>query len=300
MLAEWRLYLSVREHWSGDDWEEYAKQLLVIRYGVGFQPVFDRDRGDWGIEGYVSADAVVVQCYAAQEPRNASDLYEKQRDKMTADLGKLVENRAAVSKALGCRIKMWVLLVPDCDSKRILEHAGRKQAELRKCAYAEVDDDFVIRVLTHREFESEKAQLNAELLLLPIVEVQDDGLSEVPLLEELRGKADVLTSGDRDVLVDSFVQHYMRGQSLLQRIKTNYPQVWTDIDLAVRSRERGLATTSLLDGEGHPPLPSLVEDVEARVASAAPSLSDGHALDIAWGTLADWLIRCPLDPRTSK
>ncbi len=286
--------MSVRERWSGDDWEVYSEQLLVIRYGVTFQPVFDRDRGDWGIEGYVTQEASVFQCYAAEDARDATDLYEKQRDKMTTDLNKLVSNRASIAEAMGCTVKIWVMLVPDSDSKRILEHAGRKQAEIRADGHLEIAPDFVIRVLTHREFEAEKAQLSAGLLLLP----EPGGeIVDTPILEELIGKADVLAPEASGDLVESFVQHYLRGQGLLQTIKSNYPEVWTGLDMAIRARERGLETASLMAGETTPPLPSLVDDLEARVASAAPGLGNGQALEIAWGTLADWLIRCPLDPR---
>jgi hypothetical protein len=292
--SEWSTELSIREHWSGDAWEDYSKQLLIIRYGVAFQPVFDRDRGDWGIEGYVSDDAAVFQCYAADDPRDASDLYDKQRNKVTVDLKKLVANRGAIVGAMGCPVKLWVLLVPDCDSKRILEHTGRKQADLRARSYPEIAGDFVIRVLTHREFESEKAQLSASVLLLP------DSTGEVvstPMLAELSAKADLLAPAASDQLVERFVQHFLRGQDLLQSIKSNYPEVWAGLDKAIRARERGLETASLVDDGAFPPLPTLVEELEARVASAAPGLGNGQAQDIAWGTLADWLIRCPLDPR---
>ena len=286
--------MSVRERWSGDDWEAYAKQLLIIRYGVRFQPVFDRDRGDWGIEGYVTDEAAVFQCYAAEDARDAGDLYEKQRDKMTTDLKKLIDNRVPIVAAMGCTVKLWVMLVPDCDSKRILEHAGRKQAEVRAKGHSEIAADFTIRVLTHREFEAEKAQLNASALLLP---ASSGDQVETPLLEELAAKAQVLAPSAPQELVGSFVQHYLRGQDLLLTIKANYPEVWAGLDSAIRARERGLETASLVEGGEAPALPTLVDDLEARVASAAPGLGNGQALDIAWGTLADWLIRCPLDPR---
>lgn len=289
--------MSVRQHWSGDDWEIYAKQLLIVRFGIRYQPVFDRDRGDWGIEGYVASEATVFQCYAAQDARDATDLYKKQRDKMTADLAKLVKNRLAIAGAVGCPVDTWILLVPDCDSKRILEHAGRKQQELRRLGHPELGAGFVIGVLTHSEFEAEKSQLSADRIRLPEEEPAQANLDQAPFLADLRSKAEVLAPSSPEALTDRFAHQYIRAQGLLQRIKVNYPQVWTDIDETIRARERGLETTSLLGNEPMPPLSALVADMEARLLSAASGIGDGTALDVAWGTLADWLIRCPLDPR---
>jgi len=98
--------------WSGEDWQNYCRRLLGLRYGVGYQSVPDRDRGDFGIDGFTS-NGELFQYYAAQDPRNHNDLYTKQRNKITADLRTLESNLARVIQLTApADIRCWVLLVP--------------------------------------------------------------------------------------------------------------------------------------------------------------------------------------------
>ena len=95
------------DQWSGDDWESYCRQLLTQRYGTSYQPVPDRDRGDFGIDGFTS-DGEVFQCYAAQDPLGDADLRKKQRVKITEDLKKLENNIEVVSQLTApAKINRW-------------------------------------------------------------------------------------------------------------------------------------------------------------------------------------------------
>lgn len=76
------------QFWSPDDWQLAVNLWLTARYGLGsYQKVPDRHVGDFGIEGF-STDGNAYQSYAPEALTTAKDLYEKQRDKMTADINK--------------------------------------------------------------------------------------------------------------------------------------------------------------------------------------------------------------------
>jgi hypothetical protein len=106
--------------------------LLAMHYPVGeLVEVPDRDKGDYGIEAF-ARDGCAFQCYAAEEPLTVQQLYAKQRAKMARDLKKLVDNRSGLMAILGSvRIRRWLFLVPRHDSKELVAHAARKEAELR-------------------------------------------------------------------------------------------------------------------------------------------------------------------------
>src|SRR5687767_1323485 len=118
---------------DGDEWEEFSLWLLQDRHGVlEVQKVPAADRGDLGIDYYCVSEGVVYQCYAAEEPMSIRQRAEKQKAKMTVDLGKLRDNAAEVSRLMhGVPIRRWVLLVPNHDSKDVNSHAAKKTADLR-------------------------------------------------------------------------------------------------------------------------------------------------------------------------
>lgn len=64
------------EHGSENGWKMYAKQPALPRDGVASQPVFDRNREDWGVGGSVAAEAAVFRCFSAEDPRDVTDLHE--------------------------------------------------------------------------------------------------------------------------------------------------------------------------------------------------------------------------------
>ena len=79
--------------WQGDEWEKWCLQLIQMAFGSDkVQPVPARHKGDLGIEAFTH-DGHALQCYAVQEPVSTKERYEKQRDKLTTDLGKLRAER---------------------------------------------------------------------------------------------------------------------------------------------------------------------------------------------------------------
>ena len=86
--------------WDPDSWQKYVLNLLILRYGLKeFVYVPDRHTGDFGIEGF-SRDGCAYQCYAAREPLETDVLYQKQRNKMSADIRKFYANQSDLQKFL--------------------------------------------------------------------------------------------------------------------------------------------------------------------------------------------------------
>ena len=122
---------------SPEEWQERIILLLKRRYGAtGFQEIPDRDRGDYGLEGF-ARDGSAYQCYAAEEPLSTKDLYNKQRIKINKDLNTFKDKQTDLLKIFGpTKISCWILLVPRWESKDLLKYAEKKSYRDTKRKFA--------------------------------------------------------------------------------------------------------------------------------------------------------------------
>lgn len=293
--------------WSGDDWQNYCRQLLNRRYGVSYQPVPDRDQGDFGIEGFTSSGEV-FQCYAPEDPRSQEELYKKQRNKITADLRKLERNLDEIGKLTApYLIAYWVLLVPRCDTKRIIQHGAVKATELRGKGLDGIHDGFQVRVLTDEDFGLEKQQLEVAgvaLLPQPLPDVTEESAQAwsakspdaVARLNEKIANLPSITSNQRQrQLSMDLIKYHLRGAGLGEQIRSAQPQMWEFINRTRNQRERLLSLERAAATPGERlTLTEEVKEFQSRLESGPWRFDRGLAEDLTWGIVADWLIRCPL------
>ena len=295
--------------WTGPDWEKYCRRLLALRYGVGYQPVPDRDRGDFGIDGFTSGGEV-FQCYAAQDPRSLDELHKKQRSKITTDLKKLEKNIGAVRALTApANIKCWVLLVPRCDTKRTVEHGAAKAAELREKRLGGIDNEFYVRVLTDEDFDLEKQELaSIGTALLPVPPSHATGESTEAWKADRPEAVDVLSrkvahlpgigsDDEQRELCEELIRFHLNRGFEEDRLRGAQPQMWERLNSAKNQREEVLDAERIAAApDERRTLLGEVSEVRERLESAVPALVGGLAERLAWGIVADWLIRCPLKP----
>jgi|ERR1051325_3330698 hypothetical protein len=123
----------LHEHWDPNDWEGHVYGLLQDRHGpLNIHKVPARHKGDYGIDYYTLEDRAAYQCYAVQEPCEVVDRADKQKAKITTDIGKFCRNKAGLGKLFGSvKITRWVLVVPLHDSSQVNAHATSKTAEVK-------------------------------------------------------------------------------------------------------------------------------------------------------------------------
>jgi len=76
-------------NFDGDSWEGFCQQCLKLKYETDGYQEMPAWQGDLGIEGFTRS-GIMFQCYCPDEDYDPDLLYEKQRDKITADLKKLL------------------------------------------------------------------------------------------------------------------------------------------------------------------------------------------------------------------
>jgi hypothetical protein len=291
--------------WDGRQWQDYCLRLLRVRHANHqLQEVPDRHKGDLGIEAFTH-EGTLYQCYAAQEPLSVQDRYEKQRDKLTEDIGKLKSNELELARLLGqVRVTRYVFMVPRYDSRHLIAHAQTKATEVRSWGLPFIDEVFTITVETDDSYSAERDQVFS--IPDPLLNVQPASPEETTawgddhpdLLDDARDKlvGIGLKGSSLTTYLDTLVGAFLSGENALDSLRSKFPDSWEAVRRTVSGRERTLA----LDyPSGSAEAPGDVRGIAASLADlirqAAPPLPAEVAHDLAWATVADWILRCPLD-----
>lgn len=290
--------------WSADDWEDYVHRLLSLRYGpADYQRVPSTHGGDCGIEGF-SRDGVVYQSYANEEYTTAQQLYERQRNKLTTDIGKFINNSARLLPMFSSmQIRRWLLVVPHFSSQKLVEACAVGTARVRNASLAYVTVDFEAGVVSDDDFVAERAQLAGIGLAMVQLEHMPDETDPVkPELiqrmdEKLRDIPEYADDLRREKNIDLFVRGYVSGQWFLDRMRDSYPDVYRALLATKRHRERQLETESSVAPlrtarELQESIAAYRSEILDRVPSAEP-----YVEDLTREAVADWLFRCPLSFR---
>lgn len=293
--------------WNPDDWELFSLSLLQHRHGaLNVHKIPAAHKGDFGIDYYCTKDAVAYQCYAVEEPIDISTRAERQKTKITTDLAKIIVNHVEIAKLfLGTKIKHWVLLAPKHDSKDVNLHCSKKTTDMRGKNCPALDISFEVAI--------------QDLTLFPSSAVAGGmaGVSSVklsvpePSKEELEhwsaGSPDLLANAHQKIVkrtgpskvsdaVSEAITYFLQGNALLDALRNGSPDLHEKVMSAIKSRSMRLQFAGPQNRESagailHAELDALI----AAVQSAAPSLSQGNAEQIAYGAVSDWIMRCPLD-----
>ncbi|MEK8029710.1 hypothetical protein AACH06_02660 [Ideonella sp. DXS29W] len=293
---------------SGDDWQAWANQILSCHYGpADYQTIPDKDRGDAGLEGFCPSKGHAYQAYGCEEPVSVQERYEKQRGKMTTDIGKFIANAPILSKLLApTKIRRWILFVPQFDSKEIVAHASKKTAEVLAANLPYVADDFRVMVCQEDEFAIERDKLisaSTKGLQIKSAAITAADLAQWTstndvLLEALERKVARLPTLTSDAQRATFVQQvltwYLDGQAVLDRLR-GYPQVYEKVVATKSHREAFLAMTAMQGGKSNEILMATLKELRDTLEREAKELHNFSAEQLAYEAVADWLIRCPLD-----
>ncbi len=299
--------VSVVHQWNPDDWESFALCLLQVRHGsLNVHKIPATHVGDFGIDFYCTAESVIYQCFAVEEPVDVLVRANRQKSKITTDLGKITNGATEISKLfLGVPIKKWVLLVPLHDSKEVNLHCAKKTNDLRKLALAHLDPNF--EVCVHDQGIFPGAALTAAMSALTNVSLSVQPPTKQELDEWQAGSPNLLANAItklskrmvpgsvHDAVVDG-VEFFLKSNALIDALRSSAPDLHEKVDAAISGRVRRLSYIGPQGG----PTPSNIMNVELNtlinaIKDAAPTLSHVNAEEIALGTLSDWIMRCPLD-----
>jgi len=299
----------LHEFWDPNDWELHAFGLLQDRHGAtSVMKVPARHKGDFGIDYYCVSGRVAYQCYAVQEPCEVDDRATKQKAKITKDLKKFCTRAELASLFVGDKVERWILVVPIHDSAQVNLHLTAKTAQVRALGLAYVATDFEVLVHDLECFDPASVELRAfhrrqiSLPPQPATTAQIDSWTRAsnPLVAALSRKlVKRIGSGDPaqlDSAVQEMVGLFLEKENTLDSLRREAPQLHEALAAIVSRHAAKLSFYgSPENATPHHILRSEVDSLIAEMKQNIPNFSDGSAQQIALGTIAEWLLRCPLD-----
>ncbi|AZO33090.1 hypothetical protein EOA27_05200 [Mesorhizobium sp. M2A.F.Ca.ET.037.01.1.1] len=293
--------------WNPDEWELFAFSLLQSRHGpLHVHKIPAAHKGDYGIDYYCPKELVAYQCYAVEEPVDIVVRADRQKKKITTDLAKIVLKQTEISKLfLGLPIKHWVLLTPLHDSKDVNLHCAKKTGDLRAANCAALDASFEVAIQDPSAFPSKAVA--AGISALSKVTLSIPALSKTELENWAAGSSDLLANVTRklkkraapdqieDVVADA-IKSFLQGNALLDALRSGAPDLHEKVMSAIKSRARRLQFAGpQASGSVGEILHAELDALIAAVQVTAPSISTENAEQIAYGSICEWIMRCPLD-----
>jgi hypothetical protein len=299
---------------DGNSWESDVKRWLRLKYPNDFQEVPATDRGDAGIEGYCICDCLVYQCYAALEKLDTKSLYENQRDKLTGDIGKFVQNKAKLLKVLPRKFKVrrYCFVVPEYRSRQLVEHANTKSEEVRVARLDYVADDFAI--LVHKKVDYEPQQREEQLRLLrklnlDLEEVEKEALEWVignnagvqNLDRKIRTFTGLTDKKDIEKQREYWIERKICTDNALEKLRSRTPEAWEKLWDVKRARERLLGREYGIAGSKVGTVANISDKLASDMITRVPNLEQIGAETLAEGLVGGWLQDCKLDfPTTTN
>ena len=244
------------------------------------------------------------QCYRCEEPLETGDRYVKQRDKLSSDIRKFIDNRDELERTVQRHYgRRWNFVVPLADSASLVKHANKKAKEVIATQLPYVTTDFRVHVETARHLRSEiiaYAQSRSELRLAisePSGEAIERFLSgNNVLVNNLHRKLGVLhkSQGTSDARSAALVRAYLRGSNLLEQLRRATPSLWNKTVALEKAFEDELEFIGAQAGTPQS-LQAALSDFRDRLMKETRSLVDEDVSRIAQYTVAGALMRCSLD-----
>ncbi|EOV0646346.1 hypothetical protein ACOIOT_002019 [Cronobacter turicensis] len=297
--------ISKNKVWEAKEWEAHVNDLLRLKFGeVNYIPIPDFHNGDAGIEGYC-AQGYAFQSYCPDEACAVDKLYEKQRDKMTADVAKFIsDNKGYLKKILqNTKIKRWILVVPSHLSKKLNIHATNKESEVMAAKLSYVDnDDFKVLIWDRENFKKEEDELISSGLRLLRIELPEVDISDIDNLKDnssefgdnISRKLRKLKNDESQVQTASTVllKNIVMYKNIMSDLKDNYPSLHEKITNGILDREQDLSL-AFFDTENLTPIQQ-IQHLNDKLKQSS-RLHQDNLKCISTGVVGDWLMRCNLD-----
>ncbi len=299
--------ISPDKTWNPKEWEAHANELLRERYRAvsGYIPIPDLHEGDGGIEGF-SLDGNAYQMYCPENALTLDKLYEDQRDKMTADIKKFINNKDKMTNFFGkTKIKRWILVVPNHQTRKIVSHATKKTQEVIDANLPYVDNsDFRVLVWDRSEFRKEETSLlssGVAILKLSPIEVSEldvTGYSgeSAEFIDNMDRKLSKLTKNPERVRrgKERLIKSAIISQNMLSELKQDYGEIYEQVTSTTATRA---AQLDLEVFDGAPETQSLGYQTNTLTSQLQIkcNLHDDNIEEISRGAISDWLMNCTLD-----
>ncbi|KKK35696.1 hypothetical protein WN59_02405 [Salinicoccus sediminis] len=305
---------------DGNRWETLCLDICRIIYKEEyFHEVPAHYKGDGGIEGFTKSKlGVVIQCYCPDDPNlDHNKLYESQRDKVTKDIQKIIDNHGILKKIGVAKITRWIFMVPEYKDKRILEHCQNKQRMILKAKENNpkdleyISEDFQVHIKVAADFKTEIARLiRTEItdVKLDIPELEEESINWETLDSEksknVSRKMKAISSTTEEnpersrKLIDYHIKRYIFGKTTLEKLSNEYPDIWNDVMKIERVFKNKVKEKTLLSYNHEMNLKTynaLSDEFEESLNVELKYLTTETSMMLAQSIISSWLADCHME-----
>lgn len=306
----------IKNPYDGSEWEEVIDDCYRLRYQAnGYQKIHANFQGDAGIEGYTKS-GIVYQCYCPEKQYTDNELWEKQRDKVSKDIKKLITNGDMLKELGVIKIKEWHFVTPEQRDKRLLKHCETKRKEvLEKKAQFNldyIDKDFQILIKVGKDFVEEINKLvylgkSKFDIRLGEIELIDYNECESEKIDNIKRKIKMIFNPDDDSrkkarydrLVNSMVKYYLKGIEIKDNIKTVNLDLYEkviSIDTTFKNDVEMKCLMAPLDAIPSTLFQEIASEFEEELKSIMGDILNSESIaELKWNLMSAWMADCPMD-----
>jgi len=293
---------------NGDTWEDLCQLIFKLKYGEQNYQEMPASPGDFGIEGFIRNTGVAFQCYCPDNHYTQEELYIKQRDKITKDLGKLKKYESEIANRLGnTKIKEWIFLTPFISDNKLLKHTQEKQSEVFIWGLKIIDNDFKVILkdidFYAQEIHSIQTIKGKKITFLTQYESnkQTEDYSEyeknIIRKNEKRCTFDGHLNKEKHENLNKITsKKWTDGDNFLKKIEKDASDIYYQIIRVISQYENEVEELCITwQGEAEDLVSRIKNELRMRIGEAIPSLGEAERYAIADQTTSKWLALCPLD-----
>jgi hypothetical protein len=304
---------------TGNAWEELCVQCYRIRYQSDhYTAVPAVQGGDAGIEGFTRS-GVVHQCYCPERDYSDNELYTHQRDKLTADIDKLMKNADRLKELGVPPVTEWHLDIPEYRDSRIIIHAQSKQQEVliakknTPSDYEHIADGFQIIIKIAEDFTPEisriiRTNLTDMKLNLAVQHTDDWTNCDSQKVENIRRKIKAVMHIDGDAhqalnsVVNIYVGCYISGIEIMNRLRVGFPEIYGDVFQLEQSYKRDVSIKTLMNTDrtmNKTIFDGILDDFQAKLEHDFSRMFTVASIgELKQDLIASWLADCSMEFRS--
>jgi len=303
---------------DGDSWEEICQSCYRMKYQEQhYTEIPAVQGGDAGIEGFTRT-GIVNQCYCAERIFSDNELYEHQRNKMTADVTKLISiGYKDRLKKLGVpTIKEWHFVIPFYKDSRIIQHAEKKRQEVlqkkkeKPEQYDYIDDNFIIVIKKAEDFSLEitrviRNSLTDVKLNLAVREVElpdwtkcdtDKANNITRKVKAVMGQVED-DDEDLNIVIDMYIKSYIKGMEILRMLRVSYAEIYEDIYGLEQAYKKQVTIKTRMNNQqsmNATVFNEILHDFEKQLREACGYFTPESIIELKTDIVSMWLADCSM------
>lgn len=306
---------------DGDSWEELCQSCYKIRYqNEHYTEIPAAYGGDAGIEGFTRT-GIVIQCYYPEKCHDDNNLYEHQRNKMTKDIGKMLDAdyKKRLQKLGVLQIKEWHFVIPEYKDSRIIEHAETKRKEVlaKKSEnpeqYDYIAEDFIVVIKTADDFKFEitrviRNSVTETKLNLAVLDTRDvdwtkcDSEKVNNIKRKVKAVMNDVSTEDEDYrdVIDTYIESYLKGIEIMRMLRVSYSEIYEDVYNLEQAYKKQVSLRTKMNTDRSLNMKIFNEillDFEKQLRENCQYFTAASILELKTDIISAWLADCSMQFR---